>query len=175
MELNQTLRENRQKHELTQQQLADKLFVSNKTISNWETGKTLPDIESLIRLANLFDLSLDNLLLEGSDIVEDIKKKERAFALQRALTFGPELTNILLFIFLFLPGISNIFYMSDAMYVVLLAIIISNGYGALYFMKEKRQYRGTEFESKRSDRMSTLYVVIGVIVCVTVLSLKFIF
>lgn len=78
MELNQTLRENRQKQGLTQQQLADRLFVSNKTISNWETGKTLPDIESLIRLANLFDLSLDTILLEGSDIVENIKKLEEA-------------------------------------------------------------------------------------------------
>ncbi|WP_158080221.1 hypothetical protein [Vagococcus martis] len=39
-----------------------------------KTGKTTPDIDSLIRLSALFDLSLDNLLLEGSDIVENIKK-----------------------------------------------------------------------------------------------------
>ena len=48
-----------------------------KTISNWEAGKTTPDIESLIRLANLFDLSLDNLLLEGSDVVKKIKKQQQ--------------------------------------------------------------------------------------------------
>lgn len=73
MKLNETLRKKRKEHNLTQEQLAEKIFVSTKTISNWETGKTTPDIDSLIRLANLFNLSLDNLLLEGSDIVENIK------------------------------------------------------------------------------------------------------
>ena len=53
------------------------------TISNWETGKTTPDIDSLIRLADLFNLSLDNLLLEGSDIVENIKKIEAAKAAKK--------------------------------------------------------------------------------------------
>lgn len=78
MEISQILKEKRAEHQLTQEQLAEKVFVSKKTISNWETGKTIPDIESLIRLSNLFDLSLDNLLLEGSDIVTNIKKLEKA-------------------------------------------------------------------------------------------------
>lgn len=68
------LKEKRAEHQLTQEALSEKIFVSKKTISNWETGKTTPDLDSLIRLANLFDFSLDNLLLEGSDIVENIKK-----------------------------------------------------------------------------------------------------
>jgi len=68
---------------LTQEQVAEKIFVSRKTISNWETGKTIPDIDSVIRLANLFNLSLDNLLLEGSDIVENIKKQERVLKLTK--------------------------------------------------------------------------------------------
>ena len=75
MNLSQIIREKRNEEYLTQEQLAEKIFVSTKTISNWETGKTMPDIDSLIRLANFFELSLDNLLLEGSIIVKDIKKK----------------------------------------------------------------------------------------------------
>lgn len=68
------LKEKRNEYQLTQEQLAEKIFVSTKTISNWETGKTKPDIESLILLAKLFDLSLDNLLLEGSDMVKSMDK-----------------------------------------------------------------------------------------------------
>lgn len=78
MIISRMLKEKRKEYQLTQEQLAEKIFVSNKTIYNWETGKTKPDIESLILLAKLFDLSLDNLLLEGSDMVKsidnDIKK-----------------------------------------------------------------------------------------------------
>ncbi|MEO3687292.1 helix-turn-helix transcriptional regulator [Lactococcus lactis] len=60
---------------VTQEELANQLLVSSKTISNWETGKTTPDIDNLIRIASLFQISLDNLLTEGSEVVENIKKK----------------------------------------------------------------------------------------------------
>ncbi|AEB29890.1 putative transcriptional regulator (Xre family); skin element [Carnobacterium sp. 17-4] len=75
MEINLILKQKRKELKLTQEQVAQKIFVSQKSVSNWETGKTFPDIYSLIRLAQLYDLSLDNLLLEESDIVEDIDKK----------------------------------------------------------------------------------------------------
>ena len=74
MIIGKMLKEKRTESQLTQEQLSEKIFVSRKTISNWETGKTTPDIDSLIRLANLFDLSLNDLLLEGSEVVENIKK-----------------------------------------------------------------------------------------------------
>lgn len=106
---------------------------------------------------------------------EDIKEKKKALALQRALTFGPELTNLLLLVFLFLPAISDYFYMNNAMYFVLVAIMLSNGYGAFYLSKESMKYLGTKFESKKSKRMSILYVAITLFVYATVLSLKFIF
>lgn len=70
MEISEMLKEKRKEYQLTQEELAEKIFVSNKTISNWENDKTKPDIESLILLAKLFDLSLDNLLLEESEMVK---------------------------------------------------------------------------------------------------------
>lgn len=60
--------------------------VSRKTLSNWETGKALPDIKSLLRLAQLFHLSLDDLFLEESDIVKNIKKKEKTYDYQKFFT-----------------------------------------------------------------------------------------
>ena len=52
----QTLREARQKQGLTQNQLADLLHVTRQTISNWETGRTEPDIDSLRALSELLDM-----------------------------------------------------------------------------------------------------------------------
>lgn len=75
MKLNELLKQKRLASNLTQEQLAQKIYVFPKTISNWERGKTFPDIESLINLSQLYHLSLDNLLVKGSGIVNDYKDK----------------------------------------------------------------------------------------------------
>lgn len=54
--------------QLTQEQAAEALGVSRQTISNWETGKTYPDIISVIRMSDLYAISLDHLLKEKEDI-----------------------------------------------------------------------------------------------------------
>lgn len=53
---------NRERLGLTQDELASKLYVSRQTISNWETAHSYPDLENLLRLSVLFDVSLDDLL-----------------------------------------------------------------------------------------------------------------
>ena len=50
---------------LTQEQVADFLNVSRQTISNWENGKTYPDIVSVVKMSDLYGISLDYLLKEG--------------------------------------------------------------------------------------------------------------
>lgn len=55
---------------LTQQELADKLFVSDKVISKWETGKSVPDTSILVELANVLEISLDELLKSGKESTE---------------------------------------------------------------------------------------------------------
>lgn len=58
----QQLKAKRMRASLTQQQLADKMNVSRKTISGWETGRNRPDIDSLKRLAAIYHISLDELV-----------------------------------------------------------------------------------------------------------------
>lgn len=87
MKLNDLLKQKRLASNLTQEQLAEKIYVSLKTISNWERGKTFPDIESLINLSQLYHLSLDNLLVKGSGIVNDYKDKEQLAELSRNKLF----------------------------------------------------------------------------------------
>lgn len=62
--LSRQLKKYRTENELTQKQLAEQLFVSDKAISKWETGRGFPDIESLPKVAALLDLTVDDLLNE---------------------------------------------------------------------------------------------------------------
>lgn len=60
----------RKKAHLTQQELADKLNVSNKTISRWETAEGYPDVELLPKIAEIFHVSIDYLLKDHDDFKE---------------------------------------------------------------------------------------------------------
>lgn len=54
--------EYRKQNKMTQQEFADKLFVTNKTVSRWETGYTLPNGEQLVRIAEVLGITLDELM-----------------------------------------------------------------------------------------------------------------
>ena len=60
---------------MTQEQLAEKLNVSRQTVSKWEAGTTLPDLESIIKIVKIFHVSLDDLLLEGDNSSADDTEK----------------------------------------------------------------------------------------------------
>ena len=62
MELNNQIRKYRAILELSQEELAEKVYVTRQTVSNWENGKSYPDIHSLLLLSSLFDISLDQLI-----------------------------------------------------------------------------------------------------------------
>lgn len=70
MELERRLVELRKEKNLSQEELAEKLYVSRQTISNWERGKTYPDIHSLLLIATYFDVSLDHLIKGDVDIMK---------------------------------------------------------------------------------------------------------
>ena len=63
MEFNHKLYELRKQKGLSQEELANKLNVSRQTVSKWELGDSTPDMEKLIGLSDLFDISLDELVL----------------------------------------------------------------------------------------------------------------
>lgn len=52
---------------LTQQELADKLYISDKVVSKWETGKSIPDTSILLELSKALEISLDELLNSSND------------------------------------------------------------------------------------------------------------
>ncbi|SHK26599.1 DNA-binding transcriptional regulator, XRE-family HTH domain [Clostridium cavendishii DSM 21758] len=77
MDISKQIKKYRLDSKLSQEDLAEKIFVTRQTISNWENGKNYPDINSLVLLSNLFDVSLD-ILVKGDleEMKEEIKKEE---------------------------------------------------------------------------------------------------
>ena len=67
MEFKDQIKEIRKKEGLTQEELALKLSITRQAVSNWETGKNLPDIEILINISNVFNIFPDQLIKDGSD------------------------------------------------------------------------------------------------------------
>ena len=100
MEFHEKLQQLRKQRGLTQEALADSLFVSRTAISKWESGRGYPSIDSLKAIAKFFGVSIDELL-SGDEILtiaeEDSKQKESHF-LDRA--FGILDCSTIMFFFL---------------------------------------------------------------------------
>lgn len=62
MNIGKTIKELRKECSMSQTELANKLFISQDTVSLWERGKSNPDIEMLIELTKIFNVSSDYLL-----------------------------------------------------------------------------------------------------------------
>lgn len=67
---------------MTQGELAERLSVSNKTISKWETGAGLPDISVLVDLASVLDISVDDLL-KGKENEVQSTSYEKSFLIKK--------------------------------------------------------------------------------------------
>lgn len=82
MELSQHIKDHRTRLGMSQEQLAEAIFVSRQTISNWETDRTYPDVQSLLLLSNLFEVSVDSLIKGDveemkSVITEEVKRMNK--------------------------------------------------------------------------------------------------
>ena len=101
MEFHKKLQELRKKKGLTQEELADALYVSRAAVSKWESGRGCPSIDSLKAIARYFSLTIDELL-SGEEVLtiaqEDQKQKESQL---RDLVFG--LLDLSVIIFFFVP------------------------------------------------------------------------
>ena len=101
MDFNEKLQELRKQKGITQEELAESLYVSRTAISKWESGRGYPNIDSLKIIARFFGVTIDELL-SGDELLtiaeEDTKQKEKHF---RDLVFG--LLDISVALLFFLP------------------------------------------------------------------------
>ena len=83
MELGNQIKKHRQKTQLSQEELANRVYVSRQTISNWENDKSYPDVNSLVLLSEIFQVSLDTLVKGDIDIMKEVIQKEEIAKMNR--------------------------------------------------------------------------------------------
>lgn len=77
MNVGARIKKHREKQNISQDELALKIFVSRQTISNWETSKSYPDIKSLTMLSNIFHVTLDDFIKGDIEEMKKIVSKEK--------------------------------------------------------------------------------------------------
>lgn len=83
MELGKQIKTQRQRMQLSQEELADRVYVSRQTISNWENDKSYPDVSSLVLLGEIFQISLDSLIKGDVDVMKEAIQKEEVKKMNR--------------------------------------------------------------------------------------------
>ena len=98
MEFSKKIQELRNKNKLTQEQFAEKLYVSRTAVSKWESGKGYPSIDSLKDISKIFNVSIDELL--SNEEIIDIAKNENTSNIEK---INNGLLDIMIILFIFLP------------------------------------------------------------------------
>ena len=105
MEFHEKLQELRKRRGLTQEELAEELFVSRTAVSKWESGRGYPNIESLKEISAYFSVSIDDLL-SGEKLIFIAEKENKANIRNICnLLFG--IVDICSFLLIFLPLYPN--------------------------------------------------------------------
>lgn len=101
MDFNEKLQQLRKQNNLTQEQLAEQLYVSRTAISKWESGKGYPNIESLKCISKFFSVSIDELL-SGGELI-NLAEIENRSNLNKIYNFISGLLDVMAIAFVFLP------------------------------------------------------------------------
>lgn len=101
MEFSKKIQKLRKENKLTQEELAQKLYISRTAISKWERGVGYPNIDSLKDIANLFNITIDELL--STEEIIDIAKKENNSNIKKTTNLIYGLLDIISILFIFLP------------------------------------------------------------------------
>lgn len=173
MEFNEKLQELRKQQKLTQEELAEILFVSRTAISKWESGRGYPSIESLIAISEFFAVSIDELL-SGEELI-GVAEEDSLNKIQhmRDLLFG--LLDCAMAMFLFLPIIgqrdgsvinqTSLLFLTEKpwlMKTTYLAIVLSTVIWGIATLA--LQNYNDVFWTKRKSTISLLLSILGVII-----------
>ena len=134
MNIGEKLKTARQQSHLTQEGVADLILVSRQTISNWENEKSYPDIVNLIKLSDLYQISLDTRLKDDGKMIEHLDKTTNAVkSNQKLQTF---LLSYLAMITCLL--LLSLFFLKSYYFLLFLSIIMILGVLILFYQIIKR-------------------------------------
>ncbi len=135
MELGKQIKKYRNELSLSQDALAERIFVSRQTISNWENDKSYPDVNSLVLLSEVFATSIDNLIKGDVELMKEQINREDRREFERlghiyAILF-------LLMIVTPIPLTHFLGYVGITMWVILMAVTM---YVAILVEKQKKKF-----------------------------------
>lgn len=108
MEIGNKLKKSRLESKLTQEKVAEEIQVSRQTISNWENEKSYPDIISVIKLSDLYNISLDELLKGDSEMIKHLGESTNIVSSNKKLLIAFRLNIMCFILFIFFnSSISN--------------------------------------------------------------------
>ncbi|HIU74710.1 MAG TPA: helix-turn-helix transcriptional regulator, partial [Candidatus Pelethocola excrementipullorum] len=105
MEIGKKLKDARISSGFTQEKIAEKINVSRQTISNWETEKSYPDIISVIKLSELYSISLDDLLKGDKKMIEHLEESTNVVKSNQKLSIAIVINVFLLILFILFNGL----------------------------------------------------------------------
>ncbi len=131
MEIGKQIKKYRMELSLSQEEFADKVFVTRQTVSNWENDKNYPDINSLVLMAEIFGVSLDVLVKGDIEKMQEEIKKEDIAGLKKS---GNIMTAIMIWMFFILVPLLKLFGIWGAVIYAVVSII---GFG--YAVKVEKE------------------------------------
>ena len=105
MEIGRKLKDARIQCALTQEKVAEELQVSRQTISNWENEKSYPDILSVIKLSDLYKISLDELLKGDMNLIKHLEESTNVVTSNKKLFILIAFNVAMLLLFILFNGI----------------------------------------------------------------------
>ena len=140
MEFSEKLQELRKSRSMTQEELAEALFVSRTAISKWESGRGYPSIDSLKEISRFFSVTIDDLIC--SDEMITLAENDKKEFVSKYVSLICSVMDILLAILLFIPafgngpdssetvalfGLTGIRFWVKTVFIVIITITILNG------------------------------------------------
>ena len=124
----------------TQEQVAENLLVSRQTISNWENGKSLPDIISIIKMSELYEISLDEMMKGDKALLKKVERDVGAVKAEKKLIKFAWISIVIAIILMILGEIIEgnpfIDFMNGALPWILLGLMLL--FAILYLNKEEK-------------------------------------
>ena len=143
MKLSEKILKLRKQNGLSQEELASKLNVSRQAVSRWELGSTQPDAPNLLKLSDLFGVSIDWLLREG-DMAEETQQAQTVFQVKEERNYKGRKGFLVASIGFVMAGFAFLIAAIDRMDIILVLLTFADAalaavFLGLYLKKETKK------------------------------------
>jgi len=129
MSIGEVIKQARSEKGFSQEVMAEKVGVSRQTLSNWETGKSYPDITNVIALSDVYDVTLDSLLKGDSEMIKHLEEstnvaKSRKQVVASIIALGIFLLGVVTIIILLGGRLPDYFNLPTIAFIIIFLIIV---------------------------------------------------